>query len=93
MTVISASDARRTLPEQLDRVEQGERISITRHGRVVAVLVSPDVIAQRPAAVKQADALAARLQAARTNPLPSPAIDPARAQELVAAVDAERGDR
>lgn len=90
MSVISASDARRTLPEQLDRVEQGERISITRHGRVVAVLVSPDVIAHRPAAAKHADLLAERLQAARTEPLPEPGIDRERADALVAAVAADR---
>ncbi len=90
MSVISASDARRTLPEQLDRVEQGERVSITRHGRVVAVLVSPEVLAHRPAAAKQADLLAERLQAARDKPLPEPPIDSMRADELIAALNSDR---
>lgn len=93
MTAISASDARRTLPEQLDRVERGERVSITRHGRVVAVLVSPDELALRPASLKHASQLAERLQAARSQPLPAPAIDPARANSLVAEIDSERGSR
>lgn len=93
MSVISASDARRTLPEQLDRVEKGERVSITRHGRVVAVLVSPEVIAHRPAVAKQADLLAERLHAARKNPLAEPSIEPARADELIAAVDDDRAGR
>lgn len=93
MLTISASDARRTLPEQLDRVEQGERVSITRHGRVVAVLVSPEVVANRPAAFKHAELLADKLRAARHRPLPEPTIARARAEELVTTVDAERAGR
>ena len=93
MSVISASDARRTLPEQLDRVENGERVSITRHGRVVADLVSPEVIAQRSSAQRQADLLAERLEAARNHPLPLPPIDAARADDLVAQLEADRGRR
>ncbi len=93
MSSISASEARRTLPEQLDRAERGERVSITRHGRVVAVLVSPDVIANRPQAVQQADLLAERLRTARATPLREPVIDPARAEELIAALDDQRSGR
>lgn len=93
MSAMTATDARRTLPELLDRVSRGERVSITRHGRVVAVLVSPDVLAQRPAAIKHAEQLAERLQTARTSPLPEPSIDSARADELVAAIEADRTGR
>ena len=45
MSVISVSEARRTLPAQIDLVEAGERVEITRHGKVVAVLVSPSAVA------------------------------------------------
>ena len=93
MTVINASEARRTLPAQIDRVERGERVSITRHGRVVAILVSPDDLALRPQSVKLATQLAERLQAARSQPLPVPVIDPARADALVSDIDTERGGR
>lgn len=43
MTRIGAYDARTHFAELLDRAEAGERITITRHGREVAVLgpVSP----------------------------------------------------
>ncbi|WP_434056376.1 type II toxin-antitoxin system Phd/YefM family antitoxin [Georgenia sunbinii] len=57
MVTISASVARQTLPAQLDRVEAGEEVAITRHGRVVAVLVRPDALRARraPEAWRQAD--------------------------------------
>jgi prevent-host-death family protein len=38
---IGAYEAKTHFSALLDRVERGERISITRHGRVVAVLASP----------------------------------------------------
>lgn len=44
MSTINVSKARQTLPEQLDCVEAGAEVSITRHGRVVAVFVRPDVL-------------------------------------------------
>jgi antitoxin (DNA-binding transcriptional repressor) of toxin-antitoxin stability system len=45
MTVpVTVSEARAALPRLLDRVEAGEEIEVTRHGRVVAVLVRPDTL-------------------------------------------------
>jgi prevent-host-death family protein len=41
MTEIGAYQAKTRLAELLDRVEQGERIVITRHGRPVAHLIPP----------------------------------------------------
>lgn len=41
MMVIGADEARNRLPELLRRVQQGERITITRYGVPVAVLVPP----------------------------------------------------
>ena len=92
MSTISASVARQTLPAQLDRVEQGEEVAITRHGRVVAVLVRPDLLKTRraPAAWAQADHIDALLQRARAEPLQPPSLDPERADELVEAVRADR---
>lgn len=95
MSKISVSAARQSLPEQLDRVEAGEEVSITRHGRVVAVLVSPDVLRARRAskAWDEAGRIATLLGSARSSPLQLPAISPERAEELVATVQDERSGR
>jgi prevent-host-death family protein len=95
MPTISASAARQTLPAQLDRVENGEEIVITRHGRAVAVLVHPDVLTRRraPEARTRADHIDSLLQQARDEPLQDPAIDPDRADELVETVRAGRAGR
>lgn len=42
MKTIGAYEAKTHLPRLLDEVEKGERITITKHGRPVAVLVPPD---------------------------------------------------
>lgn len=47
MISVSASDARATLPELLTRVQDGDEVTITRHGQPVALLVHPDS-ARRP---------------------------------------------
>jgi prevent-host-death family protein len=39
---IGAYEAKTHLPRLLDEVQRGERITITKHGRPVAVLVPPD---------------------------------------------------
>jgi prevent-host-death family protein len=39
MTTVGAYEAKTHLPALLARVEHGERVTITRHGRAVAVLV------------------------------------------------------
>lgn len=88
MTSISVSTARQTLPAQIDRVIDGGEISITRHGVVVAVLVSPETLAHRRAATvsHQADAIGMLLDAARSQSIPEPSIPPSRADELVAEI-------
>ena len=95
MTIVSASTARQTLPAQLDRVEQGEEVQITRHGKVVAVLVRPDVLHARraTAAWSHADHVGALLDRARAEPLRAPAIEPDRADELVESIRTERANR
>ena len=93
MSTISVSEARAALPELLDRVTAGEEVTITRHGREVAVLVRPDAIRVRRA--DQAFAEAARLrdllEQGRHAPLErSPAVSAQRAEELVAEVATSR---
>ena len=93
---MSVSEARAALPEVLDRVIAGEEITITRHGREVAVLVRPDAIRVRRAdqALAQADRLRMLLDRARTAPLAdAPAVSADRADELVANVTASRSIR
>ena len=89
---MSASAARQTLPAQLDKVEAGEEVSITRHGRIVAVLVRPDVLTARraSAALAAADRIGDLLDRARNEPLPLAAIGPERVEELVEGVRIER---
>ena len=95
MPTISASTARQTLPAQLDRVEAGEEVAITRHGRVVAVLVSPDVLRahRAPEAWSRADRIGALLERARSEPLRPPALTPEWADGLVESVRAGRSAR
>ncbi|GEM_PF-989432 len=44
---MTISEARAELPEVLNRVAAGEEITITRHGRPVAVVVRPDIVWHR----------------------------------------------
>lgn len=53
---MSVSEARAALPAVLDRVAEGEEVTITRHGRPVAVVVRPDVLWSRRAGGALADA-------------------------------------
>lgn len=95
MAAISASVARQSLPEQLDRVEAGEEIAITRHGRVIAVLISPAALKARraPEAWERADRIGELLEGARNEPIRSPGLSAERAEELVSAVHANRSAR
>jgi antitoxin (DNA-binding transcriptional repressor) of toxin-antitoxin stability system len=95
MSMISASVARQTLPAQLDRVEAGEEVSITRHGRVIAVLVRPDMLRSRRASVawNTADQIGARLEGARHAPLGAASLSEERADELVRNIEADRSAR
>jgi len=47
MTFVGAYEAKTHLPELLRRVENGERITITRHGHPVAELVPPGIASGR----------------------------------------------
>ena len=50
MPVIGALEAKTKFSQLLDRVEQGEEVTITRHGKEVARLVAPKAPLNRAAA-------------------------------------------
>jgi len=93
MVTLTVSQARSTLPELLDRVE----VTITRHGRPVAVVVRPDALRSRRAdgVFAATERLQASLAAARHRPLDeaiaSSGITVERADELIAAIEAGKG--
>ena len=96
MTSMSASEARAALPELLNRVEDGEEITITRHGRPVAVLIRPDALRVRRAEVVLDDATRIHdlLAEAAATPLPEgTGLTEQRAEELIADIRASRGAR
>lgn len=96
MATRTATEARAALPELLNRVEDGEEVTITRHGRPVAVLVRPDVLRVRRIgeALADADAVHELLSTAASTPLPRrSALSAERAEELVAAIRAGRDSR
>jgi prevent-host-death family protein len=92
MAHLSISEARAVLPEVLDRVERGEEITITRHGRPVAVLLRPDAVRSRRAehTLDQARQVAELIAAAGRQPLPAATVPEDRAQEWVDAVRTDR---
>lgn len=96
MSTISVSEARASLPEILDRVIAGEEVTITRHGREVAVLVRPDAMRVRRAdrALAEAERLRSLLDEGRSARLAdAPVMSAERAEELVADVAAGRSNR
>lgn len=96
MTVMTVSEARAALPEVLNRVAEGEEITITRHGRAVAVIVRPDIMWSRSRAeevLAEADQLHQLLQAARESELPTRGLTEEYAEELIAHIRAGRDAR
>ncbi len=93
---MSVSEARAALPELLTRVEGGEQVTITRHGRPVAVLVSPGALHSRRAgeALDDAGRLHQLVAEAATTPLPGEAgLSAERAEELIDEIRAARDVR
>jgi len=93
---MNATDARGALPELLDRVAAGEEVTITRHGRPVAVMVRPDALRSRRAEQALADAAQIRdlLKAGRRSSLSElRGMSAERAEELIAEVRAGRHRR
>lgn len=92
MSTVTLSEARASLPQLLDRVLDGEEVTITRHGQPVAVVVRPDALRVRRAdgAFAAAQALHELLDQARRAPLVPGTLTPERAEELIAEVRAGR---
>jgi prevent-host-death family protein len=93
---VPVSEARAKLPELLTRVEGGDAITITRHGRAVAILVPPELWHRRSRAAVLEDARKIRemLDEARAVPLPATGgLSAERAEELVAEIRADREGR
>jgi antitoxin (DNA-binding transcriptional repressor) of toxin-antitoxin stability system len=95
MPIMTVSEARASLPELLTRVEAGEEVTITRHGRPVAVMVRPDVLRPRAQVViEEAARLHEELMAARDEEFSiGPGLTPERAEELVREIRADRDSR
>ena len=90
------TEARATLPELVDRVLNGEEVTLTRHGVAGAVLVHPNRGRSLPAqrVLAEAQSLRAMLDEAAGQSLePGEGITAERAEELVAHVDWSRGER
>lgn len=93
MAELQVSEARASLPQVLDRVERGEEVTITRHGRAVAVMVRPDVLRVRRASGASAEAtrVAEVVRSGRHSRIPAGGgLAADRADELVAEIRADR---
>lgn len=107
MAMMTISEARAALPEVLDRVAGGEEVTITRHGRPVAVVIRPDILWSRRVggALDDAERIHELLSEAAATPLPAETGSPTaslpgeagltaeRAEELIAAIRAGRDAR
>ena len=96
MVMMNVSEARSALPDLLSRVEGGEEVTITRHGRPVAVLVRPDALRSRRAhaALDGAEAVHQLLAAAASAAPPEGAgLTEDRAEELITEIRAGRDAR
>lgn len=86
---MTATQARAALPEILDRVLAGEEVTITRHGRAVAVVVRPDTMRVRRAdqTIAEAERIHDLLERGRSVHLDeSSTISARRADQLVADI-------
>jgi antitoxin (DNA-binding transcriptional repressor) of toxin-antitoxin stability system len=93
MAVMTVSEARAALPEVLNRVEDGEEITITRHGRPVAVIVRPDIMRSRSRAeslLVEADKLHRMIEEAGQREMSADGLTTEYAEELIAHIRADR---
>ena len=97
MAVMTVSEARAALPEILNRVAEGEEVTITRHGRAVAVIVRPDIVWSRSRAevvLNEAAQMHALLESVADSELnTSRGISEQYAEELIASIRADRDTR
>ncbi len=92
---MTSTEARTALPELLNRVVAGDEVTITRHGRPVAVVVRPDALRSRraDAALASAAKLRGLLAAGTLTSLTAAGLTEVRAEELIAEVSASRDRR
>jgi prevent-host-death family protein len=93
MTTMTVSEARAALQNVLQRVAEGEEVTITRHGKPVAVVVGPDALRLRRAdhALESAARVRDLLGVGRSSPLPRDnGVTEARADEIVTEIRAGR---
>jgi prevent-host-death family protein len=92
---MTVSEARAALPALLDRVTDGEEVTITRHGRPVAVLVRPDRLRVRRAeeAMTAAAKIHDLLERGAQTPLGAGGLTIEQAEESVADVYRGRAER
>jgi len=94
MGTMTISEARAALPEVIDRVADGEEMTITRHGRPVAVVVRPDIMWSRSRAggmLAEAERIHELLSEAAATPLSGgTGLTAERAEELIAEIRAGR---
>jgi len=96
MTAMTVSEARAQLPQLLDRVIAGDEVTITRHGKQVAVVIRPDRLRVRreTGALATADKVRELIERGRATSLAdAPVISPERAAELVDDVREGRDNR
>jgi prevent-host-death family protein len=92
---VSVSEARARLPALLDEVAAGEEITITRHGRPIAVLVRPRRLRspQVQSLLEEADELGRRLEAARHRPISGKGYSEKQMREHLKHIREERDSR
>jgi antitoxin (DNA-binding transcriptional repressor) of toxin-antitoxin stability system len=92
VATLPISQARASLPQLVSRVEAGEEVTITRHGRPVAVLVRPDVLRSRAdVIIEEAEHLHRALSDASASDLGAdPGIAAERAEQLINQIRASR---
>ena len=92
MSTWNVTDARARLPEILQRVESGEEVTLTRHGRSVAVIVRPDVLRARrsPEAIDAGEEISRMLREIAGQERADGNLTVERADEQVAAIRADR---
>jgi antitoxin (DNA-binding transcriptional repressor) of toxin-antitoxin stability system len=96
MAVMTVSEARAALPEVLNRVADGEEITITRHGRPVAVIVRPDILWSRSRAqgvLEEAERLTEMLREVEKTPMSRGGISAEYAEEIIAEIREGRSRR
>lgn len=100
MATMSVTEARARLPELLDLVLDGEEVTITRHGKPVALIVRPDSRPEwrkrlSPQVAQGLSELEARMDEVRGKSFEElgPGLTPEFAEELIAEIRAGRDSR